>query len=280
MRKTITTLLLITIAFAQAQSIKIKKGEILVDKVKYGTAEKIKAKPKYIEIKDNNGQIVFNFKRAVEQSKLYGDLKHYNYFFMDAPTEKDSIGINKLLFHASDKKSAKFLIKHNLLTKDGINQEQLKKMLNERATKPDFVLKSLMFEKELMANIGHTVDRDKTRSLYVTAGVSGYGDSAKLKVTPRSSANVTSYAIYQDGDESRTNLIGFAHLERITNSSNHYIVITNTKGTPVLFKDTFNIIILHPNEEVKVPLNESVRMDEPVKAIEQAVWILIEKNKL
>ena len=77
MKNIIITLLLTLVTIgAQSQKIKIKKGAILVDKVKIGQIEKLKikndsVKETYHQVSDNEGNLIFNFRQEYIPSLLF-----------------------------------------------------------------------------------------------------------------------------------------------------------------------------------------------------------------
>jgi hypothetical protein len=261
-----------------AQKIKVKKGEIFLDAKKVGTVEKIKVKGanNYVKLSNLNGEALFESKLMNEKSRYFGKKKRLKYFMINCLTQKDTIGVEKLGFYAGEKRLVKYLVKNKMFGIDGINEENVKKMLAKTSSKPSFVLEKIKNEDELIKNIDFKVDRDLKDKLLVyrkdTRNRSGI-----LSDIP---TNSTKYEIYQGLDKDNKVLIGYAIVEVENNRS--LLVILNSKNAPIAMFDNFRYYSFYPLEEFKITKLSSkmIKLDKPVGAINQLSNYLIQSGKL
>ncbi|MBL4745141.1 MAG: hypothetical protein JKY08_02110 [Flavobacteriaceae bacterium] len=278
MKKIIIITIIILFPFiSNSQSVKVKKGNILLDGQKFGSIEKIKVKGanNYLQIKDNNQNVIFNAKLIVEDSKIYGNKKKHVYFMIDCVKEKDTIGIENLGFYLGQKKVVKYLVKNKLINTEGVNNSKLNTLLANTTSKPSFVLDDFKIEDELIKNINFKVNRDTNNPVFVEKTI-----NAKLKLKPKTSSTHLKYEILQGEDKTNRALIGYAFIEYSISSSRPYLVITNSKGSPIAYFDNINHYTLYPQEQFKFELLKMKRLDTPVEAIYQITQYLIEKEKL
>ena len=278
MKKIIIAIFFLTAFISSAQKIKVKKGEILVDNEKIGSLEKIKVKKatNYYTVKDNNENVVFHFKLITEKSNLFHKFRRHNYYIVECPSENDTIGIENDFFYLGQKKIAKYLVKNNLLDKNGINASKLKEKLVATATKPAYHLKKIKEEEAFLKNINYKVERNIKSPIFVKKISSGmHASKIDGLGVPQ-----TKYNIYQGENEQNKTLIGHAFLEfRGPTKPMPELIFTNVKKAPIAHSDNFRLYSFSPFEEIKIKSGRK-RLDTPVQAIYQIAQILIDHGKL
>jgi len=273
------TLLLLLISFSlQAQKVTVKKGEVLVDKNKVGTIEKIKVKGQgnHFKVFDNEKNHIFTAKKVSEESKIFGKLKRIRYHIIECIQQKDTIGIDNNLFALSEKGISKELIKKGILSAKGYNLTEINNAIAKTNSKPKYAREKLETDKEFIKNINYLVSRDKSTQIYVDE----IGTSSEYSIIDSRNVNRTKFKIFQGDNSSDDGLIGYAYLETPEIGMN-YMVILNSKGSPIAHFDSFKYHTLFPLTELEFDSSITARrMEKPIKAIHEFVKILIDKNKL
>jgi len=278
MKKIIIVLFVLIVSNAFAQKIKVKKGEIFLDSKKVGTVEKIKVKGagKYVKLSDLSGKALFESKLMNEESRYFGKKKRLKYFMINCLTQKDTIGVEKLGFYAGEKRLVKYLVNNKMFGIDGINEENVKKMLNKTSSRPSFVLEKLIDENKFIKNIGYKAERNINDKLFV------YRKDTRNRpgILSETPTNSTKYEIHQGVDKDNKVLIGYAFIEVENNRS--LLVIVNSKNSPIAMFDNFRYYSFYPMTEFKIAksMSKIIRLDKPVDAIYQMSNHLIQMEKL
>jgi len=276
-----------------SQKIKVKKGEIFVDKEKIGQMEKIKVKPRvYVyKITDNNGEHVFNFRTEYAPSLLANGSNKYLYYTIESVKDEKRASVQNKKFYPSKKRIAKYLVNSNLLTKDGVNKDAILEYILNKDSLPNKIQKKIKAEQELISFAKFKIDRNTEDPIYVffdktTVGKSVLNGRRVLK--PR-------YNIYQGIKDLKTNefvsktFIGYAIAESVMSNDNtpgasvnapknyrphpessYELIIYNTKNVPIASHTSFRYITYYPFEEFKL-LSEKAREIKKIKNVKKRI---------
>lgn len=275
-KNTVLFLMLLLTVSINAQKIKVKKGNILVDKVKFGTIEKLKNKKdgRYAIVKNNNGEDIFKTMMLHEKSKIY-DKKIVSYPAIICIQEKDTFAIDDTFFYIGEKKISKYLVKNRLLNENGVNKENLTNHLAEVNSKGKYALELINDEKYLIENSKYIVDRDTEAEVFIEKML--YPFSLRSK-PDRKTRSESFYAIYQGTDEENRNLIGYAITE-ISNTHIDHVIITNSKKVPIAYFDNLNRITLFPYHDNR-DLKKRLDLSKVIPSIYSFAYDLIKDNKI
>ncbi|MCX2682102.1 hypothetical protein OOZ15_19285 [Galbibacter sp. EGI 63066] len=271
------TLLFIS-TFMHAQNLKVKKGEILLDKKKVGSLEKIKVKgaTNYYEVRNNQNELLYNAKLVSEESKFFGKAKRNDYYIIECVKENDSIGIENDWFYLGKKQIAKYLLKNGILSTNGFSASKTKELISTTNSRPGFVLEKVEKENEFIKNIGYKVERDKRNPLYIVKVESGVSWS----VMDEKSINQTIYEIYQGENKEDSVLIGYAYIE-FGDMGGKKLIISNVKECPIGYFDNAWYYTFYPLTELKPEnLSSKKHLDKTIEAIYQFSQMLIANDKL
>lgn len=302
MKKLLTTLFILFVVLSvQSQKIKVKKGEIFVDKVKIGSIEKIKVKndslkETYFKVTDNKGTHVFSFRTQYTKSLLYDEDKKFNFYTIEYIEKQKRAGVQNPKYYPSQKQMAKYLVAYNLLNKEGIIMEGVAENILSKELFPPELSAEIAKEKELLSYVDFKVDRllsdpififfDKTKS--GTSNVVSHGLFSKSR-----------YNIYQGVKDPKTNefisktFIGYAIAERKLESlakasktdrpnpnEKYSLVVYNTKEVPLASYLFITYSVYHPFESfppTKTKLGRIKKVEERIKYI---VNDLLNKEKI
>nr|WP_299172754.1 hypothetical protein [uncultured Allomuricauda sp.] len=216
---------LLSIFVCPAQKVKIKKGDILVDNVKIGHVDKVKVKndslnETFYKVTDNSAEHIFNFRNEFIESPLYFEDKRYFFHTMEYVKEQKWAAVENPKFYPSEKQVAKYLVSHDLLDKEGINDAAISKFTRNKGVLPSSIQKLIKEEEELATYARYKVDRLLTDPIFV------FFDKTTAATSAVSNALVTKsrYTIYQGIKDPKTNdfisktLIGYAIAEEIITS--------------------------------------------------------------
>lgn len=306
MKKILIVVLLSTVTLSiHAQKIKIKKEEILVDKIKIGTIEKIKIKNDtlidlYHEIKDNTGNPVFRFRGGFIESLLFQGKKKYFFHTIEFLETKKRAAIQDGKYYPTKKQMANYLVNYNLLNKDGVNTTSVSEYILNKDELPEEIQQTIKKEKELKAYASFKADRPLSDPIFVffnktTSGVSAISDNLVTK---------SRYHIYQGIKDPKTNefvsktFIGYAIAEDIisgektgwsTNPPKNYrpnprgsykLLVYNTKNVPIAsyFSNTYKTY--YPYEEFGITKNKLSTIESIKERMEYIAYDLMIKNML
>jgi len=303
--KYIFIVLVTTCISMQAQKVKVKKGDILVDKVKVGHIEKIKVKndslnEAFYKIVDNSGRHIFNFRNEFIVSPLFLDDKKYFFHTIEYVIKGKRAAIQDLKYYPTEKQMAKYLISSNLLDNDGVNDSAIEEFIISKDILPPNLQKIVKEEEELKAYASFKVDRLISDPVFVffdrtTSGTSAVSDGMVTK---------SRYNIFQGIKDPKTNefisktFIGYAIAEDFITSEkvgwytnppkdyrpnpkdNYKLIVYNTKGVPLASYQFLTYKTYHPYEifgPTKTDLRGINSVEERIKYIDGD---LIEKNIL
>jgi len=243
--KLVLTCLLIT-AFASAQKVKVKKGEVFINKVKVAHIEKIKGDgSKYYQISDLEKKPLFKAQEILQKSLLFGADKTFPFRAYYGDQIEDTIVINKKNYWLSEKRVVQYALEVGIFSVNGFDLPKTKEVTSQTPKRPDWILKRLEEEKELIPGKGHKVERDfDDTEIFVKS----YAAKNAISQLNKSMVNQMKFDIYQGTPGSGQILIGHAIYENGT-VKGEYLFVFNTKKVPVgsYNKATFKIYDL--NEE-------------------------------
>jgi len=300
MKNIIITLLLTLVTIgAQGQKIKIKKGAILVDKVKIGQIEKLKikndsVKETYHQVSDNEGNPIFNFRQEYIPSLLFLEDKKYRFQTIESIMDQKRAAIQNPKYYPSEKQMAKYLVNYNLLNEKGVNQDAITELILNKNRLPDAIQKVIEEEKEIRSYANYKVDRVMSDPVFVFFDRTKTGSSnlQYLSTTVKSR-----YNIYQGIKDPKTNefvsktFIGYAMAEwksdgQVNNKSRpnpkgrYSLVVYNVKHFPLASYLYISYKTYHPYKEFGPTKNKLGRIESVVERIEYIVFDLLAKNKL
>ena len=300
MKNILFTLLLTLITIVtQAQKIKIKKGAILVDKVKIGQIEKLKIKndsvnETYHQVSDNEGNPVFNFRGEYIESLLFLEDKKYHFHTIESVKEQTRAAIQNPKYYPSKKQMAKYLVNYSLLNEKGVNQDAVTELILNKNILPDDIQKVIEEEKELLSYAHYKVDRELSDPVFIffDRTKTGFSDLKYMGTAVKSR-----YNIYQGIKDPKTNefisktFIGYAMAEwksdiKANNKSRpnpkgkYSLVVYNVKHVPLASYLYISYKTYHPYEEFGPTKNKLGRIESIVGRIEYIVFDLLAKKRL
>ena len=300
MKNIIITLLLTLVGIGvQAQKIKIKKGAILVDKVKIGQIEKIKikndsVKETYHQVSDNEGNPIFNFRQEYIPSLLFLEDKKYRFQTIESIMDQKRAAIQNPKYYPSEKQMAKYLVNYNLLNEKGVNKDAITELILNKDRLPDAIQKVIEEEKEIRSYANYKVDRELSDPVFIFFDTTKTG-SSDLKYL--GIALKSRYNIYQGIKDPKTNefvsktFIGYAMAEwksdgQVNNKSRpnpkrrYSLVVYNVKHVPLASYLFISYKTYFPYEEFGPTKNKLGRIESVVGRIEYIVFDLLAKNML
>lgn len=300
MQKKIFTIVLTLVTFStQSQKIKIKKGDILVDKIKIGHVEKIKIKndslkETYHKITDKDGNHVLNFRREYIESFLFLSDKKYFFHTIESVKEQKRAAIQNSKYYSSEKQMAKYLVENNLLNNNGLNENVVSELILNNDLLPKDIQQIIENEKEVVSYAKYKVDRVLSDHIYIffDKTKTGYSDIKHLGLVVKSR-----YNIYQGIKDPKTNefvsktFIGYAIAEWASDSEvnsktrpnpkgRYSLIVYNTKKVPMASYVFITYKTYHPYEEFGPTKNKLSRIENVKGRIEYIVSDLISKEML
>ena len=277
MKKIIFIIFIFISGYINAQKIKVKKGEVFLNKKKVASVEKIKNKGerKYIKVFNLKNEHILNGKYVINESKYFGRFNKSGYYIIECIKQNDTIGINYDWFALTEKGISKFLLKNNILTPNGINEETLKKVLSQTESVPESIQEMRNEEKRLIEQMDDLAERDRNKPLFVERGKTKPVYSTYIS----QSVTQTKFKIFQGESKSNKTLIGFAYIE-VPEIGGSNLIISNHKDIPVGYFDSFKYFTFYPLTELKMNLRDLISLDKPIEAIYQFTQTLIDQNKI
>lgn len=212
---------------SNAQDVKIKKDNILVDKVKIGSIEKkgnwLMGTTYYV--KNNNGDRVFTFSKKYANSVLYPELIKYGF---DALIFEDNsfIAISDEKYSQDDEEIAEYIVKYGLLDEKGVNKESVLKLISNSDTVTGSIKSTLEKESVLRKDIDFQVARVSKNYAVFIHKTNKYNDHKLV------------YDIYQfdslENDHNDKTLIGYAEQKQDSEGKSSYTLF-NSKGVPLAY---------------------------------------------
>ena len=260
-----------------AQKIKVKDGEVFLDKNKVALIEKVKIKGRnnYFKVFDLENNHLFNGKLVLEESKFFGNLKQNLYFIIECLEQKDSIGIEDTWFALTEKGITKFLVKNKILTTNGFDSKQLEDVLSNTQSKPKFAREKSEVDEEYIKNLNYLVKRDKSQALFVER----LNTKSSYSLIGSRSVTQTKFELFQGKESSNKALIGYAYYE-MPEMGRGELIICNSKNVPIGYFDNFKHYTFYPLTELKIKSGNLIRLDKPVECIYQFTQLLVDENKL
>lgn len=289
MRK-ITLLLFVLISISlQAQKVKIKKGEIFLDKAKVGSVEKIKVKGfgnNYLKFFNNEKEHLFSAKPTLQESKYFGKLETSRYYIIECIKQNDTIIVNDTRFYINDKKATEYFIESGILESNGFSSAKTDKILSQVNLKPAYVLDKEKKDSILMKKSTYLVNREKSDPIFVerfiTKTTSTDGTEEKLVGDGRT--KYIKYRLLQgkkDSKREERTLIGYAYQEPSSMKIGD-LTILNRKNVPIAYFTSFSHYTFNPFVEVKCSPSERLDLGKLtlMEAIFKYTQMLIDENKL
>ena len=272
----ITILILVCTQFSFAQKVKVKKGEIFVDKIKVGNIEKLKTeKPKYYQLTDNEGTLLFKIKTLSQESFLYHNDKVYDFHIITGDMITDTLAIDQKNFYLSDGKIVNYIFKIGLFDENGYNSEKATELLENPSKKPAWIIKRLEEEQEIVKNIGYKVEREST---YEDIYIKPHAPRQDISKLDKSVANITKFDIYENNEEGGI-LIGYA-IFQFNNMTGSHLFAFNLKDVPLASYNGVIYKIYEPFEEIG-PLQNNLEVSSHVGHNVKTMAIdLVKRRKL
>lgn len=278
MKKVLLTILIILFTqFSIAQKVKVKKGEIFIDKVKVGNIEKLKTeKPKYYQLTNNEGTPLFKIKTISQESFLYHTDKVYDFHIITGNLITDTIAIDQKNFYLSDGKIVNYLVKIGIFDTNGFNSENATQLLENPAKKPTWIAKRLKEEQEIVKNIEYKVEREST---YEDIFIKPYATKNGISKLNKSMVDMTKFDVYERHEEG-TILIGYAISQFNTISKLHYLFMFNLKDVPLASYNGATYKVYKPYKEFGLT-ESSLKMSSQAGPNAKRMAIdLVKKGKL
>ncbi|MDH7448443.1 hypothetical protein [Aquimarina sp. 2201CG14-23] len=269
--------------FSFGQKIKIKKGEVFVDKVKVGHIEKIKAKGlRHFQVTDNDNNPLFKAGDLKEPSLLFHSDKSYPYNAFFGDQLKDTLLINsKHHYFLSKKKIFQLAIEMGFFTTEGFQESKADELLAQTPKRPERIIKKLDKERRLLDGKGHRVDRDfNDMDIHLIS----YPSKKAHSQLNKSMVDQVNYDIYigdpniEEGDHT---LIGSA-VREIGTVSGEYFFIFNTKKFPLASYHSMTFKIYGNKKELGI-MDHDIKVSMGSKrseAIKEMARELIKRGKL
>ncbi|WP_146052715.1 hypothetical protein [Aquimarina sp. I32.4] len=226
---------LVTLAFllmsllSSAQKVKVKKGEVFIDKIKVAHIEKVKIdSSKYYQVSDVHKNPLFKAQKMSQQSLLFPKDKEYTYRAIYGDKIPDTISIKKN-YWLSEKRVIAYALEIGLFSATGLDSSKIEEIVSETPKKPSWILKNLEKEKELIQNRGHKVDRKfDDINIYVKS----HAQKDAISQLNKSMVSQMKFDIYQEDPNGDDILIGHAIYEYGT-VKGEYLFVLNTKKVPL-----------------------------------------------
>ncbi|GAA3517720.1 hypothetical protein GCM10022393_34820 [Aquimarina addita] len=255
MKQILTLILLSFLTFSvTAQSVKVKKGVILIDKIEVGTIEKIKVKgPNYYQINDTKGEPIFKIQELAQQSLLFLMDKEYRYRAFYGGKLSDTLTITKKNYWLSEKRIVEYAAQIGILNTKGFDSAKAEELITSTPKRPDWILKKLEEEKKLLPHRGYKVERDYgIEDIYVVSVSNGQG------ISQLNGGSVTKekFKIYQGDSNGDHVLIGHGIYEK-GGTEGTYLFVFNSKNVPLASYAGAHFQIYEPKSTIS-PLEHEV----------------------
>ncbi|WP_299312831.1 hypothetical protein [uncultured Aquimarina sp.] len=264
---------------ASAQKLKIKKGEIFIDKVKVAHIEKVKGDgSKYYQISDLEKKPLFKAQEMLQSSLLFGSDKTFPFRAYYGDQIADTIVINKKNYWLSEKRAIQYALEIGIFSANGFNPSKIKEIASQTPKRPTWILERLDEEKELLTGKGHKVQRDFNDT---DVFVKSYAAKNAISQLNKSMVNQMKFDIYQGSKDGDHILIGSAIYENGT-VKGEYLFVFNTKKVPVgsYNKATFKIYDLNEEQGLLAHDLGSLSADKRKNTVRDMVIKLIRKGVL
>lgn len=259
-----------------AQKIKLKKGDIYINKLKVGHVKKVKtATDNYYQFKDTKGVNFCRAKQTFIPSLLFKGDKEYPHRFFYADKIKDTLTIIQENYWLNPKRAAEYLSKIGLLNTKGFVMDSIAPLIATTPKYPQWIQENIEQEKALTNHIDYKITRTINDSL-VLKEQTQIQTSGQLKRLP---SKVTRIDIYQKNGEEEI-LIGYGLHEIQDISGYQYYYIFNMKDVPLSFFDTFKYKIYYPYQEFGITGNKLRNITSYQNIILEMALDLVKSNKL
>ena len=259
-----------------SQKIKIKKGEIFINKLNVGSIEKIKSdEGNYFQIKNTENDIFCNVKQTSIPSILFKGNKEYPHRIIYQGKITDTITITEKNYWLNSKRSLEYLLKIGLLSPKGFHSEKINELVTNTPKYPAWIEKELKAEEALAKHIDFKISR-KVNDSIILKELSPTETRGQLNRAPVLATRVN---IFQKNGEDEI-LIGYAIHEVESISGYTYYYIFNTKNVPLSFFDTFKYKLYYPYQEFGLTKNKLRSIEGLQNIVSEMALDLIKTNKL
>lgn len=270
------TLFIATSAFSQ--KVKIKKGEVLFNKIKIAKIEKIKKDGvKYFQVSNLDDEKFCKVRQINKESLLFHSDKTYPYRVLYSDKLKDTIAITEKNYWLNDKRIIQYLFNINLLDSKGLREEKIDELVGNSKKIPTWVSEQIDKEKEILKNIDFKVKRlvNDTLILRKKYTKDAYSQLSKALVKK------TRVDIFQKDQYSEI-FIGYAihQLQTILGVEKHYYFIFNAKDVPLSSFDGSTYKMYKPFVKYGLTKNKLNRIENRYDIIETMAKDLIRDEKL
>lgn len=272
----IITFILLTSFCSHAQKIKLKKGDIYINKLKVGHVEKVKTDTDmYFQFKDAKGENFCRAKQTNIPSLIFKGDKEYPHRFFYADKIKDTLTIIQENYWINAKRAAEYLVQIGLLNTKGFEVDSIAPLVEKTPKYPQWIQETLDKEKELTNHIDYKITRTVNDSLILKEHVQKQA-RGQLKRLP---SQVSKVDIYQKNGEEEI-LIGYGLYEVQDISGYQYYYIFNMKDVPLSFFDTFKYKIYYPYQEIGLTGNKLRKITGYQNIILEMALDLVQSDKL
>ncbi|MEN8139552.1 MAG: hypothetical protein ABFR62_14115 [Bacteroidota bacterium] len=266
---------------SNAQEIKVKKGNILVDKVKIGSLEKGGSMLlRSYAVKDNNDSTVFVLKKDMANSLLYADDKTYVYYSVTF-SDGRKIGIEDDKFVAKKDKVAKYLVDNKLLDENGVNQSSIDELISKSDTVKKSVNEILKQELQTLSNKDYIVARPSIDyPIYIEAEKMN-PDNSVISGFSTKSYKYNIFQLRNDKNDVRDKVyIGYAYREYNDDGfGDKNYIIYNSKDVPLAkWSPPFRYVEYGPKKKKDKSVLESEKNAKTIVTI--MATSLIKEHKL
>ena len=259
-----------------AQKIKLKKGDIYINKVKVGYVEKVKTNNEhYFQFKDAKGVKFCKAKQTNIPSLLFkGDKEYPHRIFYDDKIA-DTLSIVQENYWLNPKRATEYLFKIGLLNTTGFVIDSIAPLITSTPKYPQWIQENIDKEKAIIQHKDYKIVRTVNDSLILKEQTQKQA-RGQLKRLP---SQVVKVDIYQKNGEDEI-LIGYGLHEVLDISGYQYYYIFNMKDVPLSFFDTFKYKIYYPYQEFGLTNNKLKNIEGRSNIIMQMALDLVKTDKL
>ncbi|WP_010523141.1 hypothetical protein [Aquimarina agarivorans] len=270
------TLLIVSNVFSQ--KVKIKKGEVFLNKEKIAKILKIKENGhKYFQVSDINNQNFCKIRQIDKESLLFHKDKIYPYRIFYGDKFTDTIAITEKNYWLSDKRIIQYMLKIDLIDSKGLKAENIDHLVKNTPKIPTWISTKLDKEKETLKNIDFKIKRLANDTLILKTKYS----KDDYSLLNKSLVRKTRVDIFQK-DQSSEIYIGYAihQLQTTVGVETHYYFIFNTKDVPLSSFDGSVYKSYKPFVEYGITKNKLNKIKNRHQIIETMAKDLISEEKL
>ncbi|UII76865.1 hypothetical protein LV716_03495 [Flagellimonas sp. HMM57] len=239
---------------SEAQNFKIKKGEVLINKTKVASIQKVKQKgTNYYLLSDINNNPICRVQDLEQQSLLYPTDKSYPFRAFFGEKLSDTLTITKKNYWLSEKRIIDYALKIGMLNDTGFDESKTQELILSTPKLPEWITERIKGEQELVEQRQFKVERTfKQEDTFVKS----YESRQATSQLNKSIVTQIKYDIYQGDPNGNNILIGHGIYETGTVRGT-WLFILNTKNVPLASYSGAKLKLYEPFKEIS-PLKHEV----------------------